>query len=192
MVWSSPLQCCSPAARWVGICFSLYISRIVCETTMPAEGVHRFGLRPDINPLPLWRSRRMLCAGHSSKLPVLSLGTATSSSTARPEPSAWHTSPKATSNGSTSKAVPSPGAPSCLPLAASSLPSTGTTFFSSSPALHLLCPWGHHPLLSLMLRDVTTLICFWPPWCRMSFMGGSRGTACPPWGFMVKLLQCTK
>lgn len=82
-------------------------------------------------PPPQSRRGRTLCPGHSSEgFPVLSLGMATSSSTAQPERSAWHTSPKATSNGSTSKAVPSPRAPSCSPPAASSPPSTGT---ASSP-----------------------------------------------------------
>lgn len=106
--------------------------------------------RYSASPSILW-GRRVLCLGHSSEgFPVLSLGMATSSSTAQPGPSAWRTSPKATSNGSTSKAVPSPRAPSCLPPAASSLLSTGTcSLFPCAaplgvafPPIHPSQPWG--------------------------------------------------
>lgn len=128
----------------------------------------RFGLRPSTwLPLPP-QSRRMPCPGHSSEgLPVFSLGTATSSSTARPGLLAWPTSPKATSNGSMSKAVASPWAPCCFPPAASCLLSTGT----------VLDPWGQHPLPQLDPKGCPSLKLPCPPWCTMPFVGGTRGAA---------------
>lgn len=111
---------------WV---FSGQVGRVGYEAVLLAEGVNFSQVFSLLFPPP--RSGRTPCPGHSSEgFPLLALGMATSSSTAQPERLAWRISPKATSNGSTSKAVPSPRAPSCLPPAASSLPSTGTV---SSP-----------------------------------------------------------
>lgn len=114
----------------------------------------------------------MLCLGHSSEgFPVLSLGMATSSSTAQPGPSAWHTSPKATSSGSTSKAVPSPRAPSCLPPAASSLLSTGTCPLLLPHAAPLGVAFPPHTPISALGAAAAFLH---PPWRRVLLMGGSR------------------